>query len=81
MPMKRCHARGCRRRQHPDSYYGRCGRHMWCRHCDLNEVRKGTLCPSCIDYRRRTGELPPPAVLKARARRQQGSRETWEWAE
>lgn len=64
-----CGARGCRRNVHRDSYYGRCGVHMWCEHCRFREVKVGVHCPQCKDYRRRNGRLPPDRVLAAARRR------------
>lgn len=64
-----CRTPGCRRAVHPDSYYGRCEAHMWCRHCDLNEVRAGELCQTCRAYLRSHDCLPPPAAVELRRRR------------
>lgn len=69
--MKRCRARGCLRRPHPASYYGRCTEHMWCEHCGIEEVVSGRLGSACREYARtHAGALPPPHLIELRRRRQ-----------
>lgn len=65
-----CKTRGC---QHPvdgESYYGRCCRHMWCSHCDVQEVRTGRICDTCRKYEQtHDGRARPLDLIELQRRR------------
>jgi hypothetical protein len=51
-----------------------------CGHCGLAPAKARTLCGSCLEYERRTGERPGRAVLHRRFRlkvERQLEREAW----
>lgn len=55
-PAVTCRARGCKASPDADGLNGRCSDHRWCASCLMCEVETATECPTCRQYRKRTGK-------------------------
>jgi hypothetical protein len=64
-----CKVRGCQNLVDGSSYYGRCWIHMWCAHCDVQEVRTGRVCDACRRYEQRHGRPRPLDLIELQRRR------------